>query len=236
MSKTLIITPVKDSIDTFELTARSIVKMDYAGEFEYIVYNDNSTADNSVRLDKLALDLGFKLVHLSQIVDTPSPNYRFVLQETQRIALSRNANLLIVESDVAVNIDTLNRLEQQINDNVGMVAAVTVDENNLVNFPYLYASKYAVEPRNTRKRLSFCCTLITNKLLQKYDFMLLDPSKAWYDVTISHNSVKLGMNNILDMTNRVVHRPHSSRPWKLLKYTNPLKYYWLKYTKGLDKI
>jgi len=34
----------------------------------------------------------------------------------------------------------------------------------------------------------------------------------------------------------VWHRPHSSRPWKQLKYTNPLKYYWLKFTKGLDKI
>jgi len=34
----------------------------------------------------------------------------------------------------------------------------------------------------------------------------------------------------------VLHLPHSSRPWKMLKYTNPLKYYWKKYTKGLDKI
>ena len=34
----------------------------------------------------------------------------------------------------------------------------------------------------------------------------------------------------------VLHRPHQSRPWKQLKYKNPLKYYWLKFTKGLDKI
>jgi hypothetical protein len=34
----------------------------------------------------------------------------------------------------------------------------------------------------------------------------------------------------------VTHRPHASRPWKQLKYKNPLKYYWLKLTKGLDKI
>lgn len=236
MMNTLIITPVKDSIDTFEITARSVMNMQCGGEFEYIVYNDNSTEENSARLDHLAAELGFTLVHLSDLIDTPSPNYRFVLQEAQRIALSRSANMLIIESDVAVNIDTLNRLESQIKDNVGMVAAVTVNDDEEVNFPYLYASRYAVAPRSTRKRLSFCCTLLTHKLLQRYDFMQLDPTKAWYDVTISHNSVKLGMKNILDMTTRVVHRPHSSRPWKQLKYTNPLKYYWLKYTKGLDKI
>ena len=34
----------------------------------------------------------------------------------------------------------------------------------------------------------------------------------------------------------VWHRPHGSRPWKQLKYKNPLKYYFLKYWKGLDKI
>ncbi|MBR6465174.1 MAG: glycosyltransferase family 2 protein, partial [Bacteroidales bacterium] len=27
-----------------------------------------------------------------------------------------------------------------------------------------------------------------------------------------------------------------SRPWKLLKYKNPIKYYWIKFTKGMDKI
>ena len=64
----------------------------------------------------------------------------------------------------------------------------------------------------------------------------LDPSKNWYDVTISHESLKRGFQNYLFTTLPVWHRPHSSRPWKQLKYKNPLKYYWLKYTKGLDKI
>ena len=45
-----------------------------------------------------------------------------------------------------------------------------------------------------------------------------------------------GFHNYLFINLPVLHRPHGSRPWKKLKYTNPLKYYWLKYTKGLDKI
>lgn len=34
----------------------------------------------------------------------------------------------------------------------------------------------------------------------------------------------------------VWHRPHGSRPWKQLKYSNPMKYYFFKFWKGLDKI
>lgn len=73
-------------------------------------------------------------------------------------------------------------------------------------------------------------------LLKAFDFQTLDPSKNWYDVTISHESLKRGFQNYLFTTLPVWHRPHSDRPWKQLKYKNPLKYYWLKYTKGLDKI
>jgi hypothetical protein len=73
-------------------------------------------------------------------------------------------------------------------------------------------------------------------LLRAYDFQQLNPEKNWYDVTISHESTRLGLNNYLFTTLPVLHRPHTSRPWKQLKYKNPLKYYWLKFTKGLDKI
>jgi hypothetical protein len=34
----------------------------------------------------------------------------------------------------------------------------------------------------------------------------------------------------------VIHKPHSSRPWKLLKYSNPLSYYLQKLLKRRDKI
>ena len=83
---------------------------------------------------------------------------------------------------------------------------------------------------------SFCCSLLTLDFLRSFDFHQLDPEKNWHDVTISHQSLKEGFRNYLFTTLPVWHRPHSSRPWKQLKYKNPLKYYWLKYTKGLDKI
>ena len=88
----------------------------------------------------------------------------------------------------------------------------------------------------TKKTLSFCCTLLTNELLHAYDFEQLDPNKNWYDVFISHTSVQLGYTNILQVSNPVVHKPHSSRPWKQLKYTNPLLYYWRKLILRRDKI
>ena len=55
-------------------------------------------------------------------------------------------------------------------------------------------------------------------------------------MTISHAAPALGLQNYLATDIPAVHRPHQSRPWKQLKYTNPLKYYWKKFTKGLDKI
>jgi hypothetical protein len=116
-----------------------------------------------------------------------------------------------------------------------MVAAVTTDERGAINFPYEYA-KGIREDGVCRKRFSFCCTLLTQALLQAYDFGQLDEKKNWYDVHISHVSQKLGFNNILQVSNPVLHKPHSSRPWKQLKYTHPLLYYWRKLTKGLDKI
>ena len=116
-----------------------------------------------------------------------------------------------------------------------MVAAVTTDEQGVINFPYDYA-KGRTQDGVCKKRFSFCCTLLTNELLQAYDFELLDPEKNWYDVPISRMSRQLGMDNILQVCNPVVHIPHSSRPWKQLKYTNPLLYYWRKFTQHRDKI
>lgn len=236
MNKLLIITPVKDSIDTFRATAHSVMLSNINAEWEYVVYDDFSSLESSNALDLLADELNFEVVHLCNIISTPSPNYRYVLQQVQLRALEMNAHLVIVESDVVVKPDTMQRLLDTVSVGVGMVAAVTVDDDDRVNFPYLYAKNFKTKVMQTTKRLSFCCTLLSVELLSQYSFLQLDPSKAWYDVTISHQSNKLRLKNLLDMTNRVLHRPHSSRPWKLLKYTNPLKYYWLKYTKGLDKI
>ena len=41
---------------------------------------------------------------------------------------------------------------------------------------------------------------------------------------------------IFMLGNTVLHLPHSSRPWKRLKYTNPLLYYWRKITQRKDRI
>ena len=116
------------------------------------------------------------------------------------------------------------------------VNAVTVDEAGRVNFPYLYPRRLRGPAVDTRKRFSFCCTPLSNAFLSAYSFDLLDPEKQWFDVSISHRSLELGFRNRLLLNAPVLHRPHSSRPWKRLKYTNPLRYYWQKLTQHRDRI
>ena len=236
MKDLLIITPVKNSIVLTEQTIRSVIDAMDGQYCRYIVYDDFSELDVAVKLDTLAEELNFEVVHLSNEIETPSPNYRYVLQQAQGKALCENRDLVIVESDVVVNKKTFEKLRNATCEGIGLVASVTIDENGEVNFPYLFARKWENVDIETRKRISFCCTLLSNEFLQSYDFVNLDQTKNWYDVFISHKSVELGFKNIVLMTDKVLHRPHSSRPWKLLKYTNPLKYYWIKYTKGFDKI
>jgi hypothetical protein len=234
--------PVKDSLETAEEAIRAIVRSGHT----LTVYDDYSTPENAARLDALHEELGIRVVHISEHVDHPSPNYRWVLRTAQREAQEQNRDLVIVESDVLVRPETIDKLivESQkvpsgtpINGErpIGMVAAVTVNDEGLVNFPYEYARKIRKDGP-CKKRFSFCCTLLTQELLRAYDFEQLDPEKNWYDVHISHMSVKLGFENILQVSNPVIHRPHSSRPWKQLKYTNPLLYYWRKLTQRKDRI
>ena len=236
MNKLLVITPVKNSIDLTEKTIRAVMNSVDRRQMKYVVYDDFSDSETAQRLDALAYELSFEVVHLSDVIDSPSPNYRYILQKAQESAIGNDEHLVVVESDVVVNKDTFVQLNKRVADGVGLVASVTVDEKGDINFPYLFAKKWREEDKATKKRISFCCTLLTNKLLKLYDFSNLDSRKNWYDVFISHKSVELGLRNILLMSDKVLHRPHSSRPWKLLKYTNPLKYYWIKYTKGFDKI
>lgn len=236
MNKLLVITPVKNSIDLTEKTIRAVMNSVDRRQMKYVVYDDFSDSETAQRLDALACELSFEVVHLSDVIDSPSPNYRYILQKAQERAIGNDEHLVVVESDVVVNKDTFVQLNKRVADGVGLVASVTVDEKGDINFPYLFAQKWGNENKVTKKRISFCCTLLTNEFLKSYDFHNLDSSKNWYDVFISHKSVELGFKNIILMSDKVLHRPHSSRPWKLLKYTNPLKYYWIKYTKGFDKI
>ena len=238
MKEIHIITPVKDSNDTTIETVESIMLSQLSWPHSYTIYNDNSTPENTLRLKEQARVKKFNLINLSDLTSTPSPNYRIVLQDAQKRALEANAGLLIVESDVIVAPDTLERLANASLElpNCGIAAAVTVDDNGEINYPYLHARGKENQVIETRKHCSFCCTLLTPELLKAFDFGQLNPKKHWYDVTISHMSLTLGLKNYLFTNLPVVHHPHSSRPHKLLKYKNPLKYYWLKYTRGLDKI
>jgi hypothetical protein len=233
-----IITPVKDSIDSTLDTVRAIMSSDIKVPFTYTIYNDFSTPENTLRLEEASKEYGFQLVNLSDLTDHPSPNYLLVLQKTQQEAIEAEAGLLIVESDVTVQPNTLQSLFDGAIErkDCGMAAAITTDESGAINFPYLCAKGRKPKVYDEKKRFSFCCTLLTLDYLKAFDFHQLDASKNWFDVTISHESLNKGFHNYLFINLPVLHRPHGSRPWKQLKYTNPLKYYWLKFTKGLDKI
>lgn len=233
-----IITPVKDSIDFTLETIKAVTSSEIAIPYTYTVYNDFSTPENTQRLEDICKRYGVRLVNLADVTDHPSPNYLLVLQMTQQQAVEDGYGLLIVESDVTVARNTLQGLydgamERQ---DCAIAASVTTDERGAVNYPYLHVKGHEGEDYAEKKHCSFCCSLLTLRFLQSFDFKSLDASKNWFDVTISHEAQKKGFRNYVFTSLPVLHRPHGSRPWKQLKYKNPLKYYWLKFTKGLDKI
>lgn len=238
MNSLHIITSVKDSIDSTLKTIQAVLSSRLEPPHTFTVYNDFSTPENTARLEQAARELGFKLVNLSDLTSHPSPNYLLVLQLERRACLEEDAALLIVESDVIVKPDTLQGLwdSARQHPDTGIAAAVTVDEDGCINYPYQFLQGHENQVINSNKHCSFCCSLLATELLRKVDFDKLDGSKNWFDVTISHLALKSGLHNYIHTTLPVVHRPHSSRPWKLLKYKNPLKYYLLKWIKRHDKI
>jgi hypothetical protein len=226
-----IIVPIKDSLQIAERALRALKGQPVT------IWNDNSTAENTQLLHSLAKELSFECIDVATLTDHPSPNYLLLLRMMRQCALTNNHHLIIVESDVLVTEGSIARMVDVAQQkNVGMVAAVTQDDNGHVNFPYEYAQKYSIGAIETRKRLSFCCTLMTVDMLQRVDFQLLNPEKDWFDVTITRLSRESGFTNILLTDSPVRHYPHSSRPWKQLKYTNPLRYYWRKLFYAKDKI
>lgn len=236
-----IITPVKDSIELTLRTIRSVLDSKIGIPFIYTVYNDFSTPENTRRLEAVASEIGgggnFRLVNLSDVTDTPSPNYRLTLRMALRDALADGASLAIVESDVAVAQETMQRLLDGAAErpDCALAAAITVDEQGEVNYPYESKRGYTgiIEADG---HLSFCCTLLTNAFLKKADFDELNAEKQWFDVPISHMALRENFRNYLFCDLHVLHNPHSSRPWKMLKYSNRLKYYLYKFLKGRDKI
>ena len=138
-----IITPVKDSLDLTVQTIKSILGSETNFPFKYTVYNDFSTQENTARLSSLSKELGFELVNLQEITSTPSPNYRLTLRLAQKKALEEGASLLIVESDVVVRADTVQKLYDGSKEkpDCAIAASVTGDGNGEINYPYLFAKK-----------------------------------------------------------------------------------------------
>jgi hypothetical protein len=236
MADLLIVTPVKDSIETTMETIRAIHQAE--GEYRYLVFNDFSSPGNKAILDKSKEELGFELINLEDLTDTPSPNYNITLQKAQQIALEMDVPLVLIESDVIIQKDTLVKMLELSRQQTrcGMLGAVTTNEQGEINFPYLKFRNEKAAICDTTHSISFCCTLLSPELLKSFSFGQLSDQKDWYDVFISRKSRNLGFHNYLVTTLPVIHKPHSSRPWKLLKYSNPLKYYFLKYLKGKDRI
>lgn len=236
MPDAIVITPVKDSLDTTKLTVEAVTKT--KANIEYYVFNDFSQNETKDFLDTAKESIGFNVVHLEDITNTPSPNYKLVLETAQTMALENKCPLIIIESDVIVKPDTISNLLKiaREKNNAGMVAAITVDREGNYNFPYLYEKTKSDKTIITTHSLSFCCTLITPTYLKAFDFKTLSATKDWFDVHISKQSRKMGFKNYLAKGTEVLHLPHSSRPWKNLKYSNPLLYYLKKIFLRRDKI
>lgn len=236
MPEAIIITPVKDSLQTTMLTIKAISEA--KGDFEYYIFNDFSQPETKQLLEKAKKEYKFQLIHLEDITKNPSPNYKLVLEIAQKIALEKSCPLIIIESDVVIKPDTLTGLLEILRTklNAGLIGAITVDQSGNYNFPYTFETVKNSQILSTSHSLSFCCTLISPEFLHKFDFKILSQNKDWFDVYISRQSKKLGFNNYLAKGLEVVHLPHSSRPWKHLKYTKPLHYYFNKLFYKRDRI
>lgn len=236
MPEAIIITPVKDSLETTKLTIEAISKS--KGEFEYYIFNDFSNLQTKNYLDSAKREFDFNVIHLEEITSNPSPNYKLVLEMGQKMALDKKCPLIIIESDVVIKTVTLPELLKILRSerNAGIVGAITVDKSGQYNFPYTFETKKSDEILNTSHSLSFCCTLLAYDFLTQFNFNSLSQKKDWYDIYVSRQSKKLGFNNYLAKGVEVLHLPHSSRPWKNLKYKNPFLYYFKKIFNKRDRI
>ena len=237
MKNPILITPVKDSLKT----AREIIisLRSENRDIPYFIFDDYSSRETRRWLEGNSVRYGYKVIGLEKYVRKSSPNYRTTLIMARKMALENNSHLAIVESDVYAKPETivaLNQLADELTD-AGLVGAVTVDHSGEINFPYNYAT--AIDKPlifASAKSVSFCCTILTNSLLQKFDFNELPQKMDWFDVYLSKKSRQMGFSNYVVKSLPVVHQPHSSRPWKHLKYKNPLLYYIKKIITQRDRI
>ncbi len=237
MKDLVLITPVKDSLNTLLETVRSIAPE--TANFDYYIFNDFSTVETRKWLDENSGKFGFQVINIEEHTTKKSPNYRTILLMARELSLRKNAHLVIIESDVIVSADTikgLNRLADELPD-AGLIGSVTVDHNGKVNFPYLYAlTDGKTGTYISNHSISFCCTLLTNNFLKQFDFNELPETLDWFDVPITKKSRGLGFKNYISKNLPVFHQPHGSRPWKMLKYKNPFLYYLKKFILQRDRI
>ncbi len=237
MKKPILITPVKDSLKTTREVVSCLRSVNQ--EIPYYIFDDYSSKETRHWLEENSVQYGYKVIGLEKHTKKSSPNYRTALILAQKMALENGSHLIIVESDVFAKNDTileLNRLADELTD-AGLVGAVTVDTKGEINFPYTYATaidKPAIFA--SAKSLSFCCTALSLRMLEKFDFNELPQNLDWFDVFISRKSRQLGFSNYVVKNLPVVHKPHSSRPWKQLKYKNPILYYLKKIIMHRDRI
>ncbi|MFW5756016.1 MAG: glycosyltransferase [Tangfeifania sp.] len=236
MPETIVITPVKNSPETTRQTIEAVCQSE--ADFEYYVYNDFSDNYTRAVLEETKEKYGFTLTHLEDVTTNPSPNYKLVLEMAQKTALEKKLPLIIIESDVIVKPDTIQSLINLNKEkkNPGLIGAITVDKNGKYNFPYSFEKLKNNKTIKTTHSLSFCCTMLSAEFLNSFDFKDLSQKKDWFDVSISRQAKKSGFSNYLAKGVRVLHLPHSSRPWKNLKYSNPLLYYYRKFIQKKDRI
>ncbi len=237
MKELILIIPVKDSLNTLRETVHSISSA--MTGFAFYIFDDFSTPETRQWLDENSGKYGYQVLGLEQYTTKKSPNYRTILLISRELALNRNANLVIIESDVIVGSETINGLNHLADElpQAGLIGAVTVDNSGKVNFPYLYAQTDGKTGTYVSDHsISFCCTLLTNNFLRRFDFNDLPESLDWFDVPISKKSRALGFKNYISKDLPVLHQPHGSRPWKMLKYKNPFLYYLKKIIFRRDRI
>ncbi len=236
MPKLLVVTPVKNALGNTLESCKAVASSSV--EVAHIVYNDFSDAATKLGLEEAKQAYGFELVHLEDLTNHPSPNYKLVLQLAQKRALEMGLPFVVVESDVTVGSTTLENLLEHCSKEkgLGLIGAVTTDISGEINYPYEKFRSFNGNYCDTKRSLSFCCTLMTSPFLSAFSFEDLNDAKDWYDTFISKKALELNFSNRVVFDTPVIHKPHSSRPWKLLKYSNPLKYYLEKLLKGRDKI
>ncbi len=234
LSDLLIVTPVKNSLATTIKTIEAVSQ--YRSRNEYLIFNDNSDSETLTWLEENSNRLGYTLLHAQELTPEGSPNQRALLIELQRRC--RGRDILFVESDVIISQTTIPELLNAVNtlESPGLIGAVTVDVDGVPCFPHAHLKGKTGWVIELNSSISFCCTLLTHSFFSSFTASALSRKKEWFDIYLSKKARNSGYKNYILLNQKVFHRPHSSRPWKNLKYTHPIRYYLGKFFARRDRI